>query len=248
MRRRQTLIAGWLLALGLAAVFVHLGLWQRDRGREKQARLDTAARVLAGRAPVGDAVAFDPARANALDWYATRGRFAAAPVLLLDNQLREGRVGVRVYRLFQPAAGGELLVDLGWLPMAGDRALPVPAPVPAGDVTLSGLLAPPPSPGLALGEPMSRAGDAWLLVRLEPVQVARLAGTPGQALAPRVLRLDPALPIGHARDLALLANTLPPDRHRGYALQWFGLALAVLATALVLTVRAARTPARKPLR
>jgi cytochrome oxidase assembly protein ShyY1 len=55
-----------------------------------------------------------------------------------------------------------------------------------------------------------------------------------------VLRLDPALPLGYARDLQLLANTLPPERHRGYAVQWFALAAAVLATALILTFRKAR--------
>ena len=39
------------------------------------------------------------------------------------------------------------------------------------------------------------------------------------------------------RDLDILPNTLPPERHLGYAVQWFGLAIAVLATALVVTVR-----------
>ena len=64
-----------------------------------------------------------------------------------------------------------------------------------------------------------------------------IAAALGEAPAPRVLRLDPDLPLGYTRDLALLANTLPPDKHRGYALQWFALALAVLVTAVVLTLR-----------
>ena len=55
-----------------------------------------------------------------------------------------------------------------------------------------------------------------------------------------MLRLDPAMELGYERDLELLANTLPPDKHRGYAVQWFGLALAVLATALILTFRRRR--------
>ena len=52
-----------------------------------------------------------------------------------------------------------------------------------------------------------------------------------------MLRLDPALPMGYARDLEVLPNTLTPDRHRGYAVQWFGLALATLLTALFLAFR-----------
>ena len=59
-------------------------------------------------------------------------------------------------------------------------------------------------------------------------------------LAPRVLKLDPALPIGYTRDLDILPNTLPPERHLGYAVQWFGLALAVFITALLLTLRTRR--------
>ena len=56
-------------------------------------------------------------------------------------------------------------------------------------------------------------------------------------LGARVLRLDPKLQIGYLRDLELLANTLPPERHRGYAVQWFGLAFATLITALFLSFR-----------
>ena len=56
-------------------------------------------------------------------------------------------------------------------------------------------------------------------------------------LAARVLRLDPALPIGFARDLDVLPNTLPPERHRGYALQWFGLSATLLAITVFLFVR-----------
>lgn len=50
----------------------------------------------------------------------------------------------------------------------------------------------------------------------------------------------PALPVGYVRDLEMLPNTLPPARHLGYAVQWFGLAAAVLATAMLLTWRARR--------
>ncbi len=60
------------------------------------------------------------------------------------------------------------------------------------------------------------------------------------SLAPRVLKLDPDLPLGYARDLDILPNTLPPERHIGYAVQWFGLAGAVFVTALVLTWRSRR--------
>lgn len=235
IRRRHTLTIGWTLALLAIALFARLGFWQAQRADEKQAMLDAASRVLAERRAAPRDAAADATRADDFDWYVARGRFDARPPLLLDNQLRGGRAGVRVYRLFAPdGAAQPVLVDLGWLPLAGDRALPTLDAPPAGDVELRGLLAPPPSTGLAVGPPLARRDGTWLMSRFDPPAIATALG---EAPAPRVLRLDPDLPLGYTRDLALLANTLPPDKHRGYALQWFALALAVLVTAAVLTLR-----------
>ena len=236
--RRRNLVFGWTLAVLAIGLFASLGMWQSRRAVEKQAMLDAADRVLLERSPMPLAAAADPARARDYDWSAGTGRFDARGALLLDNQQREGRVGVRAYRIFVPEAGAPLLVDLGWLPLPGDRALPRVAQ-PAGKHELRGLLVPPPSTGIAVGPALSAAGDGWLMTRVDVQAIAAETGL-SVALAPRVLRLDPALPLGFERDLALLPNTLPPDKHRGYAVQWFALALAVLATALILTFRKSR--------
>jgi len=243
--RGRRLVFGWMLALACIALFASLGSWQLRRMHEKQAMLDAAARVLQQRMPRPLSLAADATRARDYDWAAGRGRFIGAP-LLLDNQMHDGRAGVRLYRVLRPdlAPGkqhaGDLLVDLGWLPVGGDRRLPDIAPVGDGALEVRGLLAPPPSAGLAMGGAgMLRRDRTWLLVRVDMGEIARSLALPGP-LAPRVLRLDPALPIGHARDLDILPNTLPPERHLGYAVQWFGLALAVLVTALVLTLRKPR--------
>lgn len=251
MSRRGQLLLGWTFAALVLGLFLQLGLWQSRRAVEKQAMLDASAQVLGQRRPQPLDVATDPDRARQYDWVVGRGSFAARAPVLLDNQQRNGRVGVRVYRLFHPSSGSELLVDLGWVPLAGDRRMPAIPPPPVSDDALplqvSGLLAPPPSPGLAFGPPMLQRDDVpegsvpvWLATRIDLAAIDRAIGDDDRTLAPRVLRLDPALPIGHERDLELLANTLTPDKHRGYAVQWFGLALAVLVTALILTFRTFR--------
>lgn len=240
MSRRWAPLAGWALALAAAAAFCALGSWQLGRRAQKQATLDAAAAVLAARTPHDlAAAAADPARAQGYDWAAGEGGFLDAPAILLDNQQRDGRPGVRAYRLFMPASvaaragAAPVLVELGWLPLPPDRTLPA-VPRPDGPLRLSGLLVPPPAAGL--GTPMVVAQpDGTLLA-------TALAGDALPARAPRVLKPDPALPIGYARDLDVLPNTMPPERHLGYAVQWFGLAIAVLAIALVLTLR------RKPRR
>lgn len=238
MSRRSSFVLLWLLAVATIALFTRLGFWQLDRSVGKQAMLDAAAQVLTTRDVHPLSVAADPGRADTYDWAVGRGRFADRPGLLLDNQQRDGRVGVRAYRIFEPEHGGPLLVDLGWLPLPGDRALPA-VPRPQGDIELRGLLAPPPSTGISLGRGLMRGGEGWLLTRVDMDAIARETGL-RVPLAPRVLRLDPGMTLGFERDLELLANTLSPDKHRGYAVQWFGLALTVLATALILTFRRSR--------
>lgn len=229
---------GWTLALLVAAGFSALGHWQLQRARDKQALLAKTEQVLARRQAGPLSLAGAP---DGLDWAAGGGRFTEAPPVLLDNQLREGRAGVRIYRVFQPLQGPPLLVELGWQPLPADRRLPHP-PKPV-QTEVSGLLMPPPAAGLA-GHGAPTAQDGVLLaLGLQPQALAGPLHAPG--LAPRVLRLDPALPWGYPRDLEVLPNTLPPERHLGYAVQWFGLAIAVLATAALLTFRRRRAARAK---
>ena len=176
-------------------------------------------------------------------WHGPRARAISLPrhALLLDNQMRAGRAGIRVYCLFSPAgASRSLLVDMGWLPLDGQRDMPVAA-CPSGRTRIRGLLAPPPSAGFRMG-PAQRQLDpqTWLATRIDPAETPK-PWKLARALAPRVLKLDPALDMGYARDLDVLPNTLPPQRHLGYAVQWFGLALAVLVIAVVLTLRRRKT-------
>lgn len=226
----------WLLALLVAAGLASLGRWQAQRAVEKQALLDAVATTLSERAPAplaGQSLAAGAGYA----WVAGEGEFLAAPALMLDNQRRGAAVGVHEFRVFRPRGGRALLVDLGWRPLPGNRALP-PVQTLTADATLRGLLAPPPASGLALGPAyVVTAPDRWLLTRID---LAALSTALNLDLAPRVLRLDPALPIGYARDLDVLPNTLPPERHRGYALQWYSLAAAVIIIALILTFRRPR--------
>ena len=239
MRRSSNGLFGWALALLAMALFCSLGVWQLDRARQKEAMLAESRSILAVRKPLPLRAAADPARKAAYDWAQGEGRFTEAPAVLLDNQTREGRSGVRIYRVFQPAsaAAPPLLVELGWLPLPGNRALPKIESF-SGTLHVAGLLAPPPSAGLGNAIASPQADGNLLATSLDHAVLSDALGLP--TLAPRVLRLDPALKIGYLRDLDILPNTLPPERHLGYAVQWFGLALTVLVTALVLTLRKRR--------
>ena len=246
-------LALFALALAVTVGFASLGRWQLQRAAEKQQMLDAVTATLSRKQVLPLSAAAD-ADTTGYSWAAGRGRFLDVPALLLDNQRRGSAVGVRVFGVFKPEQGRALLVDLGWLEVPGNRQLPATS-LPAGEQTLAGLLAPPPSTGLPLGPAFvvtdqqgqavagatkagaGSGGKPWLLTR---VDLAALATGLDIPLAPRVLRLDPALPLGYARDLDVLPNTVPPERHRGYALQWFGLALATIVLTALLGFRRPR--------
>lgn len=238
MSRPTGTLFGWLLAALVIALFCTLGVWQLGRAKQKEAMLAASQQVLAERTALPLSAASDPARLTAYDWAKGEGRFLDAPAILLDNQTRASQPGLRVYRVFQPATGSApLLVELGWLPLPGDRRMPG-VPLPSGLVTVAGLLVAPPSAGIATPVATPQADGNLLMVGLDHTVLSAALRIP--TLAPRVLKLDPASPLGYTRDLDILPNTLPPERHLGYAVQWFGLALAVFVTALLLTLRRRR--------
>ena len=220
----------WSLALGLCLAFVRAGLWQSGRAVQKEQLLADSARVLAERQPVPVAKGLSAMPA----WVAVEGAFEPMPALRLDNQRRGSRVGVQVYRAFRADDGERLWVDIGWRALPADRRVPDEPALPITRQRLEGLLVPPPSAGFALGPAASSLPDGGrLALRLEP----SVLGQAGRAIDSAVLRLDPAVPLGHERDLDLLANTLSPEKHRGYALQWFGFAAGLLLLSLYLQFR-----------
>ncbi len=234
MARRMNPWLGWALAIAVAAGFGSLGFWQLDRAQQKQAMLADAQRVLEERNPRPLSLAADASRARSYDWVAGEGEFAEAPAVLLDNQQRDGRSGVRAYRLFVPVGSAPLLVELGWLSVPGDRRMPAIG-LPPGKMRVQGLLAPAPSHGIASAIAARQANGDLLTIGLDAANLASSLGV--HNLPARVLKLDPGMELGYTRDLDVLPNTLPPQRHIAYAVQWFGLALAVLATAAILTFR-----------
>lgn len=239
----------WLLALVTAGGFSWAGYWQLDRMHEKQAKLDAAAQALEPRAAQPLLLASDPARTQDYDWAAGSGALANA-TLWLDNQIQEGKPGVRMYCVLLPDDGVQaVLLDAGWWPLDGKRDLPIfGCPIGAAQ-QVRGLLAPPPSSGLVHGDAMAASGTRrWLATRIDRDEIAGALNL-SAGIAPRVLRLDPARNKGDAgamlvpgvRDLVILPNTLTPARHLGYAVQWFALALTVLVVAVVLTLKARKS-------
>lgn len=223
-----------LTLLGVA-LFLALGSWQWRRGQEK-AELFAAFDRGVAQAPVP----FEQVRHEAVGvsypHVTVRGRYVEPFYEYeLENQVREGRVGVMVYALFEPSGGGApLLVNRGLLAYgSGDRRYPPLPPLPQGEVSLSALYAPPPGSGLRLGG--NRLETQKFPKTVVYLDLAEIGADLERALDPRVLLLtQPDTAGGGAFVREWRPEVFPPERHYGYALTWFTFAAVVVATFAIL--------------
>ena len=108
-----------LLALILAALFVRLGVWQWQRGVEREAQWTRFARGADRLLELGvRAVTEVPL----FQRVSVSGELDGTHQFLLDNRIWHGRAGYEVLTPLERAGAPALLVDRGWVPFSGARA------------------------------------------------------------------------------------------------------------------------------
>lgn len=192
---------------------VALGFWQLERAAYKdalQARYFDRVGMLPVAMPLpGGDTAFLRVR--------LQGRYHPDHHYLVDNRLKDGRPGYWVVSRFDAGHGRTYLVNRGWLEAPGSRQQLPAVPTPAGTQELIGVIWPD------TGLPPLLADDPWPGTwprRVQRLDVARMADEHPTTVALEV-RLEPAQP-GVFAPAPVDADFLP-ERHRGYAVQWFGL-------------------------
>ena len=221
-----------LVVLVLLALLLALGSWQLQRADEKSALLASQeARRQAPAQPIGELErSADPAFQRVL----LRGYFDAEHSLLLDNRTRDGRVGVELLQPFYDQPSGLwLLLNRGWLPWP-DRRTPVSFSTPAGALQLQAWIYV--APGESFQLQADQPGNAWpqLLTRVDAGALWRQLGRAGW---PYELRLLPG-PAAYQADWAVVA--MGPEKHLGYAVQWFALAVALACLFIYFGIRNAK--------
>lgn len=233
MRLRRPSIFAVLLTIFGIGVFCALGVWQLERAAYKESVLARFHR--AATAPlVGLAEAVADKRTDDYPHVKVRGRLDGRHVYMLDDQMRAGRLGVMVFVPFLPEGSLQtLLVNLGFLVKMGPDTTTMPdiPPIPDHPVTLTGIYAPPPLPGLKLGgNPLVREKHWPKLVTW--IDTRQIAADLHRPVYPHVLLLDPDPHSAYLRSWT--ANVMLPARHRAYALQWFTFAIAAVVMFFVL--------------
>jgi surfeit locus 1 family protein len=230
----------WAIVLTavLMASCIALGWWQVDRSREKQAMIAAFDRGDSGTVPLSVAPVDELPRYQRVS---AAGRYEPGRQILIDNMPSSaGQPGYRVLTPFRRAAGGRLLlVDRGWVPLGLDRSQLPAIAVDANPRSVTGRLDRLPVPGLRMGAVRAPGQTGWPLVLNFPA-ASDVASALGEPVEGRIVLLDAAAPDGFERAWRPSLG-FPPERHLGYAIQWFALALVVLV-AFVATGRPPRTP------
>ena len=230
-----------LLAIVLIVLLVSLGRWQLHRAGEKQALFS----AFAAGGGTAQPIALQTPKLPRYSRVEATGRYDAARQILIDNMVNAERAGYFVITPFALQGGGWVLVNRGWVPLGKSRADRPAIPV-AGDLrSIRGRADNLPSPGIRMGVPAPLA-PPYPVVAAYPTraEAAQLLKEPDWTSATDSILLDAAEPDGYVRNWA--PPGFPPMRHIGYAVQWFGLALALAVIYVVTNFRRAEGDPKSP--
>lgn len=228
----------WLLiTLTAFAILIKLAAWQWQRAAEKTTQLQQLS-VMQQQGPLrfSQVLLRLPAEADGAIVQDT-GNWLAPYIWLLDNRIVEGRVGYDVVIPVQfYDSSSLLLVNLGWVRAPQSRAELPNIDIPSS-INVNGLLRSQLG-GLRLGQ--NTDGSGWPL-RIQQIELLELQKSlPVPLYHAMVYQQQGSDFIPHYQ-----AVVMPPEKHRGYAFQWFMLGLAVLGVALAASYQAGKNDEQK---
>jgi len=228
-----------LFTLLLCPGLVALGFWQLDRADEKRALAERHLQRETMVALNADELfqRFTPgwsaesAAALADRQVVISATFDPNAYMFLDNRLRNGRFGYEVIALVQTARG-RVPVNMGWL--AGDparRTLPE-VELPDGENQLTGRVYAPSKAAYTLdAEAVIEALPSTVQTFEAATLAPELSALLGEQVLPLLIRVSPGDP--RAFDANWVVINQSPQKHTGYAVQWFTMA-GVLVMAFLL--------------
>ena len=224
-----------LLSMALIALFISFGQWQWNKATVKgdlQTLLDTRSAEPAISMPVV------PADAQAMRYrqVITRGHYEAEHQILLDNRVHREQAG---YHVITPLrienSEMRVLVNRGWVPALAEHSQTPQVTTPTGLVDVSGMAIVPGTRYFTLGAEVAGSTSGWQKV-WQNLDLPRYVKAVNFPVQPVIIQLSPeSTPGGFAREWPRPDERI--ERHIGYALQWWGFALATVLIWLVVNFR-----------
>lgn len=213
----------FLAAIIVALIALSLGNWQSRRAEEKQ-RLASEQTLQAALPPL-DMQLLNEGKAPAyFRSVQITGSFIAQWPIYLDNRPYQGKAGFYLLMPFKLKDSEKiLLVMRGWLPRDAQNRVQLPTiPTPEGVLQLEGKVRESVGHVMQLGsEPALQSG-----VIRQNFEVAELNKASGLKLENFIIEQTSDAKDGLIRDWP--QPSLGMEKHRGYAFQWYGLAVTAL--------------------
>ncbi|MEC8416590.1 MAG: SURF1 family protein [Pseudomonadota bacterium] len=220
MAQRTRKLLPWVLTAISVAAMCGLGFWQLERMIQKQHRLASIAQKQSnGSVSLLTALTNDDPRDITVTF---DGEPDTTHLVFLDNQIQDKRVGYDVIVPVKTNAGW-VLVNYGWVSAPDmQRTLPT-IKIDKGLLSFRGIVS---VPGI---NPLITETNTQSLVfpaLVQQIDFADLSQRLNRDLLPYVIQLT-------TDDIAFVRDFRPvvmsPEKHLGYAVQWFGLAVAAAA-------------------
>jgi surfeit locus 1 family protein len=224
-KQLQFSVLGIILYLLLLSLLCSLGFWQLGRAEQKQQLLLQQQAAASAPALNLNSHLIDDLDRDRYHKVIVNGHYDQEHQILIDNQVMEGKNGYWVLTpFFIKQQNKAVLVNRGWVAMGGDRKQLPEVGFAAEQLEIVGRINHLPSVGIKL-KGMDQPSAGWPSV----VQIADanvLAAKLGYEIYDFQVELDPEAGHGFRREWKTTV-AIPPEKHQAYAVQWFGLALAL---------------------
>lgn len=212
-----------VLSLFFLPLLLFLGNWQLNRASEKQSILAEYQQRLI-QTPQQLTIATNlPTYTPVL----ARGHFDGEHQWLLDNKIRNGRVGYEIITPFILASGASVLVNRGWVQAPRLRSELPEIMVDNTITNLTGSIYQVSANALIKNNPNE---ISWPK-RISAIDIEMMQEQYGNSLSQAYVRIDELSPMALSTDWKVI-NT-QPEKHTAYAVQWFAMAFALCMLVLV---------------
>lgn len=211
----------------LTSLLCSLGFWQLGRAEQKKQLLMQQQTAIESGVINLNQQAIDDVAAVRYRNARLAGHYDGAHQFLLDNQIVDGKTGYFVLTPFWPdGQRTAILINRGWLALGGDRKQLPNLAMRIEPAQVAGRINQFPSVGILL-KGAEIPAENWPSV-VQVVDSKLLSQKLGYEIAAFQIELEPAAAEGYKREWKINVP-IPPEKHLAYAVQWFGLALALTA-------------------